>query len=411
MSIYERKYQWKLGLLITALMIIAISLWSTNQLASKLAEEERKKVDILAQAFMEMKRLEKDTKLSENLANTNIQLTQKIIINNETIPLILTDGKGKITGQRNISGDDLNIKKDSIFFKRKLQEMGETYEPIEIMTKYKNDKSGQMEELVQRVYYAESKLLSQLRIYPFIQLGIIAVFLSIAYVAFSTARRAEQNKVWLGMAKETAHQLGTPLSSMVGWLEILKTADDPSGTADMVSTELSKDVNRLELIAERFSKIGSKPELVTTNVIENVEKTLNYVKRRASNRVEFEYNYSETPIHAQLNTILFDWVLENLFKNALDAMGGQGKVSVQVEENDSNVIIQVTDTGKGIPKSKFKTIFEPGFSTKKRGWGLGLSLSKRIVEIYHAGKIFVSGSVPNKATTFCIELPKEGVSV
>ncbi|HNL07862.1 MAG TPA: HAMP domain-containing sensor histidine kinase, partial [Chitinophagales bacterium] len=232
----------------------------------------------------------------------------------------------------------------------------------------------------------------------------------VAYLLFSTARRAEQNKVWLGMAKETAHQLGTPLSSLMGWVEMLKTVQDPDGINDMIAQEVGKDVERLQLIADRFSKIGSIPKLQNSDVVDEVRQTLYYVKRRASSRVSFHFDETTPPIIIALSPVLFDWVIENLLKNALDAMDGKGEIRVAIAEDANDVVIDVTDTGKGIPKSRFITVFEPGYSTKKRGWGLGLSLSKRIIETYHKGKIFVAHSSPNEGATFRVILPNKKVA-
>ena len=252
-----------------------------------------------------------------------------------------------------------------------------------------------------------SSLLVQIKVYPYIQIFITLIFLGIAYSMFSTARRAEQNKVWLGMAKETAHQLGTPLSSMVGWVELLKTMEDEQGQAQMIGDELEKDVLRLQLIAERFSKIGSEPQLENKDIVELVGNTVEYVKRRASSRIQFHYD-NDTPIYATVNPTLFDWVIENLLKNALDAMDGKGQIGVQIsQERDQQILIDVSDTGKGIPKSRFTTVFEPGYSTKKRGWGLGLSLSRRIIENYHSGKIYVANSAVDQGTTFRVVLPPQ----
>ncbi len=411
MGIYEQKSQWKLGLLLAAILIIATSLLYTNRLARNLAEEERQKLKLLYNTLKDMNNIlyEDPSKLGQGGHGHGHAYTfmMSVTKSNTSIPVILTNAEGKITSHKNLNDNipsSPKNKADSSYLYRQLATMKNTYEPIQMMSKTLGD-DGKVYEQEQYIYYNDSKFLYQLKIYPFIQLGIISLFLGIAYLAFSAARRAEQNKVWLGMAKETAHQLGTPISSMVGWVELLKVADDPSGTAQMAGTELNKDVKRLEKIAERFSKIGSKPELKSTNIVELTERTVNYVRRRASNKIEITYEYSNNPILVNLNGILFDWVIENLLKNALDAMESEGKISVELKEENNNVLISVTDTGKGIPKSKFRTIFEPGFSTKKRGWGLGLSLSKRIIEIYHSGRIFVHHSSP-KGTCFHVIVPK-----
>lgn len=400
MNIYKQKYRWKIGLSLIALLIVIGSLFYSNWLAAQLAEEERKKVELLADAFFQMNQPVGDT-------NTDINFLLNIIKNNTTIPVILTDGNDRITGARNLD-DTKKLSSDSLYFAQMLQDMQNGYPPIIIESKFYADDSTQnltiLPHLKQKVYYADSNLLLQLRGYPYAQLLIIGSFLGIAYLAFSTARRAEQDKVWLGMAKETAHQLGTPLSSMIAWVELLKSSDEPQG--QMVAQELEKDVARLDLIADRFSKIGSEPKLQPFNIVQSVERTLSYVKRRASEKVQFQFTAQEQQIQVLLNATLFDWVIENLLKNALDAMDGKGKIEINLWQENDNVIIDVTDSGKGIPKINFSTVFEPGYSTKKRGWGLGLSLSKRIVQDYHNGKIFVQQSVVDKGTTFRIIVPK-----
>lgn len=400
-NIYDQKYRWKILLVVLALIIVSITLFYNNRLANQLRIQERKRVENLAKAYGELNKLQ--------TSNTSAQLSYltSIITSNTTIPVILVNGKGVITETLNIN-EDRNPRNnaDSAYFYNKLQQFTNKYPPIEIVYDYvDNLDNNKKKTFKQYVYYNDSFLLSQLRFYPYVQLGIIGIFLLVSYIVFDIARRSEQNKVWLGMAKETAHQLGTPLFSMVGWIEILKEMDDDDGTAAMVGTELEKDVNRLQLIADRFSKIGSEPTLIENNIVISVDRVVHYVKRRASSKIKFAYTRPDSII-TKTNPILFDWVVENLLKNALDAMGGTGNIVVKVTENTNDIYIDVSDTGKGIPKSRFKTIFEPGFSTKKRGWGLGLSLSKRIIENYHKGKIFVLDSIINEGTTFRVILPK-----
>jgi signal transduction histidine kinase len=253
------------------------------------------------------------------------------------------------------------------------------------------------------VYYRESSILRNLKLYPFIQLVVIIIFIVVAYFAFSATQQAEQNQVWVGMSKETAHQLGTPISSLMAWIELLKLKNVDE---DLVK-EFEKDTRRLERITERFSKIGSKPELLKLNLVEVLNSSVSYLKRRSSEKIKFETNYNaEDYIETPLNAALFSWVIENLCKNAIDAMGNSGIITISVLEKAEQVIIDITDTGIGVSKSNFKTIFQPGYSTKKRGWGLGLSLAKRIVENYHSGKIFIKWSEPGKGTTFRIALNK-----
>jgi len=254
------------------------------------------------------------------------------------------------------------------------------------------------------IYYDDSETLKQLRIFPFVQLGIFAAFLIISYFAFSNARKAEQNLVWVGMAKETAHQLGTPISSLEGWVEVLKDMDGIKENTQILE-ELQSDIGRLSLVAERFSKIGSVPQLLAENVKACVERNVNYMRRRASKKVTMTIQCPDD-LQFKINKQLFDWVFENLLKNALDAMDGEGKIDVEVGSDNKYVIIDVTDSGKGIPKNKFDTIFEPGYSTKRRGWGLGLSLTRRIVEEYHNGKISVKRSEIDKGTTFRVLIPR-----
>ena len=383
-------------------MIVAISILYTNKLARQLAHEEEKHIKMWAKANAESIKATK---------NGNVDgFALEVLFANTTIPVIVTNEKGKIVNQKNFGEKDL--KRDSTYFYRQLENLkNKGYEPI-IIEFYKlfEDKPEQAlsesdKEWKNYIYYTDSAQLTQLKWYPYIQLGITGAFILAAYVGFSTIRRAEQNKVWLGMAKETAHQLGTPLSSLVGWAELLKS-DESSETARMVGEEIDKDINRLKLTADRFSKIGSGPKLSKANIMDDLENTVNYVKRRAASRIQFHFTKSNIPVYANINPTLFDWVVENLLKNALDAMENEGSISVEVNEENQKILIDISDTGHGIPKSKFNTIFEPGFSTKKRGWGLGLSLSKRIINNYHRGKIFVLNSQPDKGTTFRIILPK-----
>jgi signal transduction histidine kinase len=250
------------------------------------------------------------------------------------------------------------------------------------------------------IFYAQSELLTKLKYYPYVQFGIIGLFLLIAYILFSTARKAEQDQVWVGMSKETAHQLGTPLSSLLAWNEHLRGM----GVDESIVTEMARDINRLNTITDRFSKIGSQPTLQDEDICTVVQNATDYLKQRTSKNVKYEVILPDHPVHVLLSVPLFEWVIENLCKNAVDAMNGKGNITVKVHAIPEGIAIDITDTGKGIPKSKFKTVFEPGYTTKKRGWGLGLSLCKRIVENYHKGKILVLNSEPNKRTTFRILL-------
>ncbi len=332
------------------------------------------------------------SELRNVLQNQIASLNSDIIINSASVPVIYTDSSRKdVIAYGNI---DSTKSKDSNFIHQKIREMEAENTPIEI-----NIGNGD----INYIYYADSYLLKQLKIYPYIQISIIGLFLLIAYYLFSTARKVEQNQVWVGMSKETAHQLGTPLSSLLAWLEVLKMKKVDEQTLD----EMSKDVKRLETITERFSKIGSVPSLDQENLNEVIENSLSYLKSRVSKKVIFSYTTSDKDeVIASLNVPLFEWVLENIIKNAVDAMEGNGNININVIDQTQYVYIDITDSGKGMSKSKKKTIFEPGFTTKKRGWGLGLSLTKRIIENYHSGKIFVKQTEIDKGTTFRIVLNK-----
>jgi signal transduction histidine kinase len=316
---------------------------------------------------------------------------QEVAVNSASVPVIYTDS----TRQRVIDFGNLDTlqMKDSAFVRLTLRKMAASNEPIEVDL---GDKSKHY------IFYSESFLLTQLRYYPYVQFGVIGLFLLIAYALFSTARKAEQNQVWVGMAKETAHQLGTPLSSLIAWIEVLKM----KGADEASLAELRNDVKRLETITERFSKIGSQPVLEKHDMIPVLEKSIEYLRTRTSKSVNYILIPPSQAIPAAVNIPLFEWVIENICKNAVDAMDGTGTITIQLSDQVQYVYIDITDTGKGIPKSKYKTIFEPGYTTRRRGWGLGLSLVKRIVENYHNGKVFVKSSEPGKATTFRIVLNK-----
>ena len=388
MDIYTQKSRWKLYLGIAGALIVLISLIYTTMLTNRLANEERNKANIILQALDEMaKDPSEDCIPCLSCMETNIHHT--VIQSNKTIPIILVNGDGMIEDAINMGNDDPALWEKQL---KKMQESG--LKPIK--------------GLDQTLYYSESNILKQLRFFPLVQLLLIAAFVAMGYVGFSNARRAEQNRVWVGMAKETAHQLGTPISAIMAWIEHLQTVLEEHTDTEEVLEELNKDVNRLQLIADRFSKIGSAPVLDTINIYDELEECRSYMQKRASRKVGFHFPDPATSpaLPVQLNPPLFDWVIENLLRNALDAMDGQGSISAEVVDEARYVSIFITDTGKGIPASKFKTVFEPGFTTKKRGWGLGLSLTKRIIEDYHKGKIFVKWSEEGKGTTFCIQLPK-----
>ncbi len=383
MNIYYRKQIWKIFLLLFAISIGVLSLWYTNDLVQKLSKQEEEKVKLWAEAT---KRL-----AAPETGMNELSFLSEISRNNTTIPLLLVNEKGKIISCRNI--DSTEIVKDSNYLYTLLEELKLKHQPIKIPIFSEQ----------QLIYYDNSVLLNKLTYYPYVQLTVIALFIIVAYLAFSASRNAEQNQVWVGMAKETAHQLGTPLSSLMGWLEYLKSQGLEENTAD----EIAKDIHRLETVTDRFSKIGAKPILTKLPIDEVLNTALHYLQTRVSKRVKVEMKHDfKTEQLVPLNKPLFEWVIENLFKNAVDAMEGEGSITLSVFEKGKNVIIDIEDSGKGIPSGDFKRIFRPGFTTKTRGWGLGLSLSKRIIEQYHKGKIFVKDSEIGKGTCFRIVLKK-----
>lgn len=501
MNIYQRKQQWKIVLFATAVVIVIASLWYTNRLVKKIADEEREKVKLWAKSVQkkaklvrftndlftkmkteERKKAELYATATQRLASADMNdltFILNVIQSNTTVPVILVNNDGKVTGKRNLD----SIKEtDTSYVRQQLLEMKEKNPPIEIEY-YKGKKNYlyyndskvfsdiklvfdsliksfiaevavntasvpviytdstrrnvlavgnvdssiitnpvKLQERIQLmaeqntpieidlgeggmnyIYYEQSTLLTQLKYYPYVQFGVIGLFLLISYSLFSTARKSEQNQVWVGMSKETAHQLGTPLSSLMAWVELLKA----QGVDEAIINELNRDVDRLNTITERFSKIGSVPNMQSENIYEVLEHAVDYIKLRTSRNVSFAVRCEEKrPVSAKISIPLFEWVIENLCKNAVDAMDGKGSITVDITDATQFVYIDVTDTGKGIPKSKMKTVFEPGFTTKQRGWGLGLSLCKRIIENYHNGKIFVKRSEPGVGTTFRIVLNK-----
>jgi len=368
--------------ILSSFIIVALILWNTYDFFQKFKNEERSKMEILAKAY---------ERFSSASLNTDISLEAKIISNNHNIPMIITDEKDSITEWSNL--DSLKIKKKN-YLEKQLFLMKSQNNPITIS--YKG------EDLKQYIYYRNSDLLTKLKYYPVALILILFLFASVIYLFFKSNKVAEQNKLWTGMAKETAHQIGTPLSSLLGWIEILRLENTNENTIK----EIENDVARLNTIAERFSKIGSIPELKEQNVVEATNDSFEYLKLRSSKHVVFNFDSSKKEIYAKINLQLFSWVIENLVKNAIDAMEGKGKITLLITENEKNVTITIADTGKGIPKHLQHEIFTPGFTTKKRGWGLGLSLAKRIIEDYHNGKIAVLKSELGKGTTFAITLKK-----
>ncbi len=504
LEIHSRKQRWKLFLLIFAALIVAASLYYTNILVKKIAEDEHQKVSLWVDAIQARARLMKDTEefyrgiqgeerkrvelltlayqriIDHEGDDEELTFYSQIIASNTTIPIIIVNDEQQIEAHRNLDEQFGNPEE----FTSRLKEYFSVYPPLlftfgepytnetqriyyqdsrvfnqlrEVMDELINsffseivinsanvpviitdslrsqiidygniqdfDPSEPQEEQALiasmegrnpaitidlpiygtcHVFYTNSFLLTQLRYFPFFQFLVIGIFLVVSYVLFSMARNSEQNQVWVGMSRETAHQLGTPLSSLMAWVELLRM----KGVDDETMTEISKDVKRLENITARFSKIGSAPKLVPEDVVIHMEEAVEYMKIRTSRKVHFQIHASDAQVVAPLNANLFEWVVENLFKNAIDAMEGQGTITINIEDQPRQVIIDISDTGKGIPASRFKTIFNPGYTSKQRGWGLGLSLSKRIIRNYHKGKIFVKSSILHEGTTFRIVLRK-----
>ena len=498
MNIYSKKQQWKWVLFIVAIFIVFSSLWYTDKLVNSIKDDEEKKVRLWAEAVQKKAGLVKFTndlfqklqteerKKAELYALATKELSSdvftisefvlKVLQDNTTVPVILTDDDDNITASRNL---DSTIENSTDLLKKELQNMKALYEPV-VIDVYRGKKNylyhkdsrlfsdikvvfdsliksfisdvainsaavpviytdssktkiiavGNIDSLKintpekiattillmeeqntpipidlgeghkNYIFYEQSQLLTQLTYYPYIQFGVIGLFLLIAYILFSTSRKAEQDQVWVGMSKETAHQLGTPLSSLMAWIDYLKN----SGTDEMVVNEMNRDVMRLNMITERFSKIGSQPTLQDEDICLVIKNALDYLKQRTSKNVNYVLEIPQNEIHAKLSVPLFEWVIENLCKNAVDAMDGKGEFKVTIIDIPEGVAIDLADTGKGIAKSKLKSVFKPGYTTKKRGWGLGLSLCKRIIENYHHGKIFILNSDENKGTTFRIIL-------
>lgn len=383
----------KILLVFAAVVIAVASLVVSHILIRDLAMEEHNKMEVWAEAMRTLNRADE---------NTDINLVLKVINGNNTIPVIVLDSNGNVQAYRNIDIKDCENAEDTMRF---VQYMGRKLmredRDIRIAIDDSNTDSISSADYI-NVCYDDSVMLRRLASYPYIQLGVVMIFVVIAIFALLTSKRAEQNKVWVGLSKETAHQLGTPISSLMAWVEILKeTYPD-----DDLIPEMNKDVKRLQLIADRFSKIGSLPEPVDTDLKEVMEHVIDYMDRRTSNKVKMVRDFPEGDIVVKINASLFEWVIENLSKNAVDAMGGEGTITLRIFEEPTKAVIEVADTGKGIRKKDIRNVFRPGFTTKKRGWGLGLSLAKRIIEEYHKGKIWVKSSELGVGTTFRIELKK-----
>lgn len=381
----DRIRQVKILLVAAAILIAIASLAVSHFLTRDLKIKERDNMEVWAEAMRS---------LSQADENTDLSLVLKVINSNNTIPVIVLDHQGNVTDFRNVRLQA----KDNADSLRQIRQMGAELKAAGRVIRINLSSKDYID-----VCYDDSLLLRRLTLYPFVQLGVVMLFVVVAIFALLTSKRAEQNKVWVGLSKETAHQLGTPISSLMAWIEILKeTYPD-----DTLIPEMDKDVKRLQLIADRFSKIGSIPEPVPTSLNEVLDHVIDYMDKRTSKKVEMVKEFPDHDVVVFLNASLFEWVIENLSKNAVDAMGGgPGRITLRVEDEGSKAIIEVSDTGKGIRKKDLRNVFRPGFTTKKRGWGLGLSLAKRIVEDYHHGKIFVKQSEVGKGTTFRIELKK-----
>lgn len=377
MQFSERRNLTRWFIIIASFFIVVLILWNTYNFFQIFKNEERAKMEFWASA---------QKTLANANENTDIDLPFQIIQNNTTIPMIVTDSKDSIISHNNIVEE---IGNDTVALNKYFNSIKNDNQPIKMELSEKN---------YQLVYFGDSPLLNKLKYYPIALLLIIILFGAVVYNFYRATKMATQNKLWAGMAKETAHQIGTPLSSLIGWLEILKMENIEESTI----IEIEKDINRLQTITDRFSKIGSEPVLEKRDIVEDTNKTVDYLRTRVSQQVNFYFEAPQNPIYVEINPALHSWTIENLVKNAIDAMKGKGSLNIVISELEDIVKISISDTGKGIPKNQFTKIFEPGFTTKKRGWGLGLSLTKRIVQEYHKGKIKVAQSEIGKGTTMQI---------
>jgi two-component system, sporulation sensor kinase D len=395
MNPYQQKKRWKYSLLTFAVVIASGSLFYTSYLVKNIAKSERTRAQVWALSMKQITTSDDNDFLDYVLA----------VRDSSVVPAIVVDAKGDFKFTRGLDSTKTYIKLDDKELKLKQQTYDPEYFKSELAYMKKQHEPIRLTILNEPwlVYYKDSDLLTQLKFFPYIQLSVIAIFLMVAYTAFSSSRKSEQNQVWVGLAKETAHQLGTPISSLMAWIELIK--DKFNAEDDPLMAEMENDVKRLEIVADRFSKIGSKPRLEEHSVYDVVKDFVDYFKVRVSNKISFELKGSRDLV-AGLNIPLFDWVLENLLKNAVNAIEGAGSIKIEISRNrlKKQAFIDITDTGKGIPRSKFDTVFQPGYTTRKRGWGLGLSLTKRIIQNYHSGQIFVRDSELGKGTTFRIVL-------
>jgi signal transduction histidine kinase len=382
-DLYSNKKQVKWLVILVSIVIGSGSIWYTNLLVEELKERERRQIELLSKA------LEYASTTSENLTF----VSQEIINQNYSIPIIMVDAEGDPFEFRNISFKNNSNLEDSIkTLEKELLEMQEEYEPI------------YLSEADIQVYYRNSELLINLKYYPYVQLAVILLFGVLAYTLFNQSKIAEQNRVWAGLTKETAHQLGTPIASLMAWIDYLRNSPVWDENREIIQ-EMDKDVVKLRMVTERFSSIGSRPVIQTENLYESIEETITYLRPRISTKVQMNINADSKDLDAMMNRPLFEWVIENICKNAVDAMKGKGIITIDVlQDSDKFVIVDISDTGKGMDKNMYKRVFNPGFSTRHRGWGLGLTLAKRIIEGYHGGKIFVKNSEVGKGTTFRIVL-------
>ncbi|MBK8080812.1 MAG: HAMP domain-containing histidine kinase [Saprospiraceae bacterium] len=395
---YKQSYIFKGVLLVTGAIILVITLLYSNYLANNLKDNEEKNIYIFKEALKEMSSIQEFMIQAENDKDTDIQfdLNRDItlldtIIRAFPLPIIFEDENGTLDGQNFTETKN----SDRNFLQQKRKEFMESGQEPLTGTGYAS-----------KIYYFNSPLSTRIKYFPLVQALLVGSFIAFGYFLFNASKRAEQNQVWAGMAKETAHQLGTPISAILGWVEYLKEVFKDKPEQDFIIHELKKDVDRLELVADRFSKIGSKPVLKRYDLFQELVEVKDYIQRRSPKKVVFEITPPYQKIEVEINQHLFAWVIENLLRNSLDAMENKGKITIELGEDTENIFIDISDTGHGIPGQKFKSIFRPGYSTKKRGWGLGLSLAKRIIEEYHKGKIFVKSSKPFEKTTFSIKLNK-----
>jgi signal transduction histidine kinase len=393
LDFYRNNSNLKWVVLAASVVISIGSIYYTNILVDQLKERERQQVQLYAKAI--------EYTANDDAAGDVNFIAEEILFQNNSIPIIQVTDQGKVLSWRNVEVDEkwTDDRKD-LFLKNELKLMSQTYEPITVTLR--DPQTGEVFG-TQFIHYKNSFLLKQLIAYPYIQLSVIAIFGFIAYLAFNYSKAAEQNRVWVGLAKETAHQLGTPLSSLMAWVEVIR--DDPDMKQKGMVEELEKDIQKLRIVTERFSSIGSVPALKKENIVNLINNVVNYLRPRVSSKVKMEVFALSENIFANVHAPLFEWVIENLSKNSVDAMGNSGTIAIKIlRGNEGKIFIDISDTGKGIPRSKIDHVFRPGFTTKKRGWGLGLTLAKRIIETYHDGKIFVKSSEENLGTTFRIVL-------